>query len=53
MNTALTIQILVYMGILALIAFAWGYHLGHRDGLIMGRTSTHKLYKRLFENADK
>lgn len=36
MTTALSIQIIVYMVILAFIAFAWGYSKGHKDGLQIG-----------------
>ena len=43
MTTALTIQIIVYMVILAFIAFAWGYRKGHKDGIIMGRIQARKL----------
>lgn len=43
MTTTLTIQIIVYMVILAFIAFAWGYSKGHRDGIIMGRIQARKL----------
>jgi thiamine transporter ThiT len=43
MSTALSVQILVYMIILAFIAFAWGYHKGHRDGMLMGRIQARKL----------
>jgi len=43
MTTALSIQIVVYMVILAFIAFAWGYSKGHKDGMIMGRIQARKL----------
>lgn len=43
MSTALSIQIIVYMVILAFIAFAWGYSKGHKDGIIMGRIQARKL----------
>jgi thiamine transporter ThiT len=43
MSTALSIQIVVYMIILAFIAFAWGYSKGHKDGIIMGRVQARKL----------
>jgi thiamine transporter ThiT len=43
MSTALSIQIMVYMIILAFIAFAWGYSKGHRDGMLMGRIQARKL----------
>jgi hypothetical protein len=43
MTTTLTIQIIVYMVILAFIAFAWGYSKGHKDGIIMGRIQARKL----------
>jgi thiamine transporter ThiT len=43
MTTALSIQIIVYMIILAFIAFAWGYSKGHKDGIIMGRIQARKL----------
>jgi hypothetical protein len=43
MTTALSIQIIVYMVILAFIAFAWGYSKGHKDGMIMGRIKARKL----------
>jgi thiamine transporter ThiT len=43
MTTALSIQIIVYMIILAFIAFAWGYRKGHRDGMLMGRIQARKL----------
>lgn len=43
MSRALEIQIIVYMIILAFIAFAWGYSKGHRDGIIMGRIQARKL----------
>jgi hypothetical protein len=43
MTTALSIQIIVYMVILAFIAFAWGYSKGHKDGIIMGRIQARKL----------
>lgn len=43
MSTALSIQIVVYMIILAFIAFAWGYSKGHKDGIIMGRIQARKL----------
>lgn len=36
MTMTLSIQILVYMAILAFMAFAWGYSKGHRDGLQLG-----------------
>lgn len=43
MSTTLSIQIVVYMIILAFIAFAWGYSKGHKDGIIMGRIQARKL----------
>jgi thiamine transporter ThiT len=43
MSTALSIQIVVYMIILAFIAFAWGYSKGHKDGILMGRIQARKL----------
>lgn len=43
MTTALSIQIIVYMAILAFISFAWGYSKGHRDGMLMGRIQARKL----------
>lgn len=43
MSTALSIQIVVYMIILAFISFAWGYSKGHKDGIIMGRIQARKL----------
>lgn len=43
MTTTLTIQIIVYMVILAFISFAWGYRKGHKDGIIMGRIQARKL----------
>ncbi len=43
MTTALSIQIIVYMVILAFIAFAWGYAKGHKDGIVMGRIQARKL----------
>lgn len=43
MTTTLAIQIIVYMVILAFIAFAWGYSKGHKDGIIMGRIQARKL----------
>lgn len=43
MTRALEIQIIVYMVILAIIAFAWGYTKGHRDGVIIGRIQARKL----------
>jgi hypothetical protein len=43
MSQTLAVQILVYMMILAFIAFAWGYRKGHRDGMIMGRIQARKL----------
>ena len=43
MTTTLAIQIIVYMVILAFIAFAWGYSKGHRDGMLMGRIQARKL----------
>ena len=43
MTTALSIQIIVYMMILAFIAFAWGYRKGHKDGILMGRIQARKL----------
>jgi heme/copper-type cytochrome/quinol oxidase subunit 2 len=43
MTTTLTIQIIVYMVILAFIAFAWGYSKGHKDGMLMGRIQARKL----------
>jgi hypothetical protein len=43
MTTTLSIQIVVYMVILAFIAFAWGYSKGHKDGMLMGRIQARKL----------
>jgi hypothetical protein len=43
MTTTLSIQIIVYMVILAFIAFAWGYSKGHKDGMLMGRIQARKL----------
>ena len=43
MTRTLEIQILVYMAIIAIIAFAWGYTRGHRDGVVIGRIQARKL----------
>lgn len=43
MSQTLAVQILVYMMILAFLAFAWGYRKGHRDGMLMGRIEARKL----------
>ncbi len=43
MTQTLQIQILVYMIILALIAYAWGYSQGHKHGIIIGRIQARKL----------
>ena len=43
MSQTLAVQILVYMMILAFLAFAWGYRKGHRDGMLMGRIQARKL----------
>ena len=43
MSQTLAVQILVYMMILAFLAFAWGYRKGHRDGIVMGRIQARKL----------
>lgn len=45
MSTALSIQIVVYMIILAFIAFAWGYTKGHKDGVMIGRIQARKLQR--------
>lgn len=52
MTTALEIQILVYMGILALIAFAWGYSKGHRDGKVIGRIQGRKQARHMASYRD-
>jgi hypothetical protein len=43
MTQTLQIQILVYMIILASIAYAWGYSQGHKHGIIIGRIQARKL----------
>lgn len=43
MSQTLAIQILVYMIILAFIAYAWGYSRGHKNGVIIGRVQARKL----------
>lgn len=43
MSQTLAIQIVVYMIILAFIAFAWGYSQGHKHGVIIGRIQARKL----------
>lgn len=43
MSQTLAVQILVYMVILAFLAFAWGYRKGHKDGVIIGRIQARKL----------
>jgi hypothetical protein len=43
MSQTLAVQILVYMMILAFLAFAWGYRKGHKDGVIIGRIQARKL----------
>jgi hypothetical protein len=43
MSTTLSIQIVIYMIILAFIAFAWGYSKGHKDGMLIGRIQARKL----------
>lgn len=52
MSTTLTIQILVYMGILAFLAFAWGYSKGHREGTLLGRRQAYRLMEGTRSRAD-
>jgi hypothetical protein len=42
MSWTLTIQIIVYMGVLAFIASAWGYNKGYKEGRAFQRKITHK-----------
>lgn len=51
MSTTLTVQIIVYMGVLAFIASAWGYRKGYNEGRAFQRTITRK-YKEV-SNASK
>jgi hypothetical protein len=43
MTNTLAIQIVVYMIILAGVAFAWGYSQGHKHGIVIGRIQARKL----------
>ena len=50
MTRALEMQIIVYMIILATIAFMWGYSKGHREGASFGRRQAYKLIGKLASN---
>ena len=52
MTKAIEIQIIIYMVILAFIAFAWGYTKGHRDGKVIGAIQTRRNL-RMIEKAGK